>query len=347
MSSSENNRRSFLKKSALAAAAMVANRIYSKPFSEKIILANDNLILPPRLKSGDVIALTAPAGAIFNEDSIQKATVSFESQGFKILHGKTLTQRYGYLAGTDAYRAQEINDLFENTEVKGIVAMRGGYGCARLLNLLDYEKIIRNPKVVSGFSDISVLLLAIYVKTGLITFHGPVGNSTLDGFTMEQFLRIVKEGEALKMQQPSFDPLNIISEGQVTAKLFGGNLSVVCSMIGTGYLPQTSGSILFFEETEEEPYQVDRLLTQLEIIGTLSRSAGIIFGKCTKCDAEKPEESFTIDEVLRQKFENLTIPVVTGFNFGHVKDKFTFPIGATATFDTATSSIQLGHACVS
>ncbi|HET6990802.1 MAG TPA: LD-carboxypeptidase, partial [Bacteroidia bacterium] len=154
-------------------------------------------------------------------------------------------------------------------------------------------------------------------------------------------------GEALKMEQPSSDPLNVISEGEVTGKLFGGNLAVWNSMIGTGYLPSTNGALFFLEETEEEPYQIDRMLTQLEIIGTLTRSAGIIFGKCTKCEAEEPEKSFTIDEVLQQKFGNLTIPVATGFNFGHVKDKFTFPIGATATFDTATSSIQLTHSCVS
>lgn len=347
MPSSENSRRLFLKRSTLAAAALMANKIYSQPFSEKIILSNENPLLPPRLESGDLLALTAPAGAIFNEDSIQKATVSFESQGFRILHGKTLSQRYGYLAGTDAFRAQELNDLFENKEVNGIVAMRGGFGCARLVNLLDYDKILRNPKVLSGFSDITVLLLAIYVKTGLMTFHGPVGNSTLDGFTMEQFLRIVKDGEAVIMKQPSADPLNIISKGKITGKMFGGNLSVWCSMIGTGYLPDTNGSILFFEETEEEPYQVDRFLTQLEICGTLSNAAGIVFGKCTKCEAEEPEKSFTMDEVLQQKFGNLKIPVVTGFNFGHVKDKFTFPIGATVTFDTNNSSIQLTHSCVS
>ncbi len=347
MSSADNNRRSFLKTSALAAAALVTKNISAQAFSEKIILANENLILPPRLKSGDVIALTAPAGAIFNDDSIQKATVSFESQGFRVLHGKTLSTRFGYLAGTDSYRGKELNDLFDNTDVKGIVAMRGGYGCARLLNFLDFNKIIHNPKVFSGFSDITVLLHAIYVRTGLITFHGPVGNSTLDGFTMEHFLRIVKDGEALKMQQPSTEPLTVISEGKVEGKLFGGNLSVWSSMIGTGYLPDTTSSILFFEETEEEPYQVDRLLTQLEIIGILARASGIVFGRCSKCEAEKPEESFTIDEVLQQKFGKLTIPVSTGFNFGHIKDKFTFPIGANVIYDTSSSSLELTHACVS
>jgi muramoyltetrapeptide carboxypeptidase len=346
MSSPENNRRSFLKKTALAAAAMMAGKLGAKPFRGIEFIEEEKYVLPPRLNSGDTIALTAPAGAIFNEDSIQKATVAFEAQGFRVKHGDTLKQKFGYLAGTDDFRAKELNNFFEDKTVNAIVAMRGGWGCARLFNYLDFNSIRQNPKVVSGFSDISALLLAIYKKTGLITFHGPVGNSTLDGFTMENFLRLVKDGEALKMTQPASDPLNFISEGKATGKLFGGNLSVWCSLAGTGYLPDTRSSILFFEETEEEPYQVDRMLTQLEIMGTLATASGIIFGKCTKCEAEEPAKSFTMEEVFRQKFGNLAVPVATGFNFGHVKDKFTFPVGMTATFDTADSSVKLLQSCV-
>ncbi len=336
-----------MKKTALAAAAIVASKLPAQTFTKSEFFIGENKLLPPRLKAGDTIALTAPAGAIFNEDSIQKAVTSFEGQGFRVLLGKTLSQRYGYLAGDDAYRATELGELFENKDVKAIVAMRGGWGCARLLQFLDFKKIIINPKVLSGFSDITSLLQAIYIKTGLITFHGPVGNSTLDGFTMEQFLRIVKDGEAAEMKQPTTDKLTIISEGKANGKLFGGNLSVWCSMIGTGYLPDVSGSILFFEETEEEPYQIDRMLTQLEITGTISRASGIIIGKCVKCEAEEPEKSFLLEEVFMQKFGNLPVPVVSGFNFGHIKDKFTIPIGARATFDTITSSLKLDTPCVS
>ena len=346
MPNSGNTRRSFIKNSALAAAATVICQSYVQPISAHPVFVNDTILLPPRLKKGDMIALTAPAGAIFNADSIEKATKSFEGQGFRVMHGNTLTQKFGYLAGTDQYRANELTELFENKEVQGIIAMRGGWGCARLLPYMEFNKIKNNPKIFSGFSDISSLLLAIYSKTGLVTFHGPVGNSTLDGFTMENFLRIVKDGEALQMQQPTNDQLNVISAGKASGKLFGGNLSVWCSMIGTGYLPDVSGSILFFEETEEEPYRMDRMLTQLEITGTFSKAKGIIFGKCTKCEAEEPEKSFTLDEVYKQKFKNSSVPVVTGFNFGHTKDKFTFPIGVDATLDTATQSLTLNYACV-
>ncbi|MDQ3112137.1 MAG: LD-carboxypeptidase [Bacteroidota bacterium] len=346
MSSSENNRRSFLKKTALAAAALMAANVNAKALRKFEFAEEEKLILPPRLKSGSTIALTAPAGAIFNQETIQKATLAFETQGFRVVHGETLKQQFGYLAGTDEFRANELTRFFSDKSVDAIIAMRGGWGCARLFNFLDFNVIAQNPKIICGFSDISALLLAIYKKTGLITFHGPVGNSTLEGFTMENFLRIVKDGEALKMMQPSSDSLQIFSNGKATGKLFGGNLTVWCSLIGTGYLPDTTGSLLFFEETEEEPYQVDRMLTQLEIMGALSSSAGIIFGKCTKCDPEEPQKSFTLEEVYRQKFGKLAVPVAAGFNFGHVKDKFTFPVGMNATFDTADSSVKILQSCV-
>ncbi len=346
MSSPENNRRSFLKKSALAAAALMAGNLRANPSQEIKLTEEEKIILPPRLKKGDTIALTAPAGAIFNADSIQKATVAFEAQGFRVLHGETLKQQFGYLAGTDEFRAAEVNALFANKNVSAIIAMRGGWGCSRLFNHLDFNLIGQHPKIICGFSDITSLLLAIYKKTGLITFHGPVGNSTLEGFTLENFLRLVKGGEALKMIQPAAEPLTVFSKGNATGKLFGGNLTVWNSLIGTGYLPDTTGSLLFFEETEEEPYQVDRLLTQLELTGTLSSAAGIIFGKCAKCEAEEPDKSFTLQEVFQQKFGNLNLPVASGFNFGHVRDKFTFPVGAKATFDTADSSVTLLNPCV-
>lgn len=346
MASPENNRRSFLKKTALAAAALMAGSAQAKSFAGIKSEEEEKFILPSRLKPGDVLALTAPAGAIFNEETIQKATLAFEAQGFRVKHGDTLKQQFGYLAGTDEFRANELNKLFEDKTVKAIVAMRGGWGCARLFSHLDFKLIEQNPKIICGFSDLTSLLLAIYKKTGLVTFHGPVGNSTLEGFTMENFLRLVKDGEALKMIQPSSDALHVFSKGQASGKLFGGNLTVWNSLIGTGYLPDATGALLFFEETEEEPYQIDRLLTQLEIAGTLASAAGIIFGKCAKCEAEEPAKSFTLEEVFQQKFGKLGLPVVSGFNFGHVKDKFTFPVGMEATFDTSDSSVKLLRSCV-
>lgn len=341
----EQNRRNFLRISSLAAAGLLASCVKAQPL--QTISKDPAAILPPRLKSKDVIALTAPAGAIFNEESIQKATVALEGAGFRVKNCESLKQRYGYLAGTDEFRAKELNDLFADKNVNGIVAMRGGWGCARLLPLLDFNLIGKNPKVISGFSDITTLLLAIHAKTGMITFHGPVGNSSWGDFTLTNFLRIVKEAEPLKMEQPSAEPLSILKSGNASGKLLGGNLTVLCSLFGSSYLPDFKNSILFLEETEEEPYSIDRLLTQLELNGMHENCNGIVFGKCVKCEAEEPDKSFTTEEVLKQKLVKNEKPVISGFSFGHIKDKFTIPVGAMATLDTASSSLQLGHACVS
>lgn len=340
----EQNRRQFIRIGSVAAAGLLASCVKAQP--AETIVKDSSLILPPRLKTGDVIALTAPAGAIFNEESVQKATVALEGAGFRVKTCESLKQRFGYLAGTDEFRAKELNDLFADKNVNGIVAMRGGWGCARLLPLLDFNLIGKNPKVISGFSDITTLLLAIYAKTGMITFHGPVGNSSWGDFTMNHFLRIVKDAEPLKMEQPSADPAQVLKSGKASGKLLGGNLTVLCSLIGSGYLPDFKKSILFLEETEEEPYAIDRLLTQLELNGMHENSSGILFGKCAKCEAEEPDKSFTTEEVQKQKLVKNEIPVLTGFSFGHVKDKFTIPVGAMATLDTESSSLLLGHGCV-
>lgn len=305
------------------------------------------LLRAPRLKPGNTIALTAPAGAIFNEESITKAVTALEAAGFKVKTGDTLKARYGYLAGEDAFRAKELNALFSDSSVHAIMAMRGGWGCARLLPLIDFENIRKHPKIITGFSDITTLLLALHHKTGLVTFHGPVGNSSLGEFTMQQFLRVVQRGEAATLQQPEGDPVITITPGKARGVLAGGNLTVLCSLMGTGYLPDWENKILFVEETEEEPYSIDRLLTQLKLAGVLQKLSGFIFGKCTKCEAEEPEKSLTLQQVLNDHIRPLKVPAFFGSSFGHVRDKLTLPLGTEAEIDAASGTIRLLQASVS
>jgi muramoyltetrapeptide carboxypeptidase len=337
-----SNRRLFLQRAlALAAASALAPALRAQPQSER------KLIKPQRLRKGDLVALTAPAGAIFNAESIQKATLALENAGFRVKHGDTLTQRFGYLAGTDAVRAAELQNLFEEREVRGIIAMRGGWGCARLLPLLDLHKAAAQPKVLSGFSDITTLLLAFQAQTGMVSFHGPVGNSTWEGFTTEQFLSIVSAAETPAFRAAADKQNRIIAGGKASGILLGGNLTVLCALSGTPWMPDYTGAILFIEETEEEPYAIDRLLTQLELNGTLRKLSGIVWGACTKCEAEEPDKSFTLDEVLKQKLGGLGIPVVTGFPFGHVRDKLTLPLGIKAELDAEAGTLKLLESAVS
>jgi muramoyltetrapeptide carboxypeptidase len=255
--------------------------------------------------------------------------------------------KFGYLAGDDQLRTNEFNDLISDETVRVIVAMRGGWGCARIVRNLHLDLLAHNPKVITGFSDITTFLIGIYARTGLITFHGPVGNSSWNDFTLDKFLRVVVEGEAIKMKQPETDPLKVLTAGTAHGRLIGGNLTVFNTLMGTGFLPDLNGTLLFLEETEEEPYAVDRLLTQLELCRITPFAAGIILGKFTHCEAEEPIKSFNIDQVIEQKFAGYKIPVASGFNFGHIADKFTIPVGAMATFDTNDQSLTLDYPCVS
>ncbi|TND10283.1 MAG: muramoyltetrapeptide carboxypeptidase [Bacteroidetes bacterium] len=328
-----SDRRDFLQ--GLAAASLLL------PLSGFAAGEIKSRIRAPRLDKGDLVALTAPAGAIFNEESISKVTVALEAAGFRVQQGKTLQARYGYLAGKDEFRANELNALFKNKEVKAIMAMRGGWGCARLLHLLDFAAIERNPKIITGFSDITTLLLAIFQKTGLITFHGPVGNSSLGEFTMDHFLRIVSKGERAELKNPVEDAVQVITPGKARGILCGGNLTVICSLVGSGYLPDWKDKILFIEETDEEPYAVDRMLTQLKLAGILTQVKAVVFGKCTKCDPEEPEKSLTLQQVFDDHLRKIDVPVFTNSSFGHTRDKFTIPVGAEAEVDAATGIIRL------
>src|ERR1700752_3845579 len=183
-----SSRRNFIKATGLIAAASLLNP--SETFAQNSISIKSK-IKPNALKPGDTVAISSPAGAVWDEVQVEIFTNILKGFGFNVIHGKTLKEKFGYFAGTDALRANEINELFANKNVKGIFCMKGGWGCARLLDKIDYELIEKNPKVLIGFSDITTLLIAITAKTGLITFHGPVGNSGWNDFTKSVFTNVV------------------------------------------------------------------------------------------------------------------------------------------------------------
>jgi muramoyltetrapeptide carboxypeptidase len=332
-----NNRRQFFQKAVLATGAS----LFAPALSWAGNGEQKQVIKPKRLKAGDTIALFAPAGAVFNDEAIQKASQAIEAMGFRVKLGQTLYKKYGYLAGDDAFRAKELQAFLMDKSIAGIVAIRGGWGCARLLTHLDFTLFAETPKVLSGFSDITTLLLAFYNQVGYVTFHGPVGNSTWEGFTTQQFLSIARDAATPILNCPPDAPHTTITKGTAEGILLGGNLTVLCSLLGTPFSPDYTGAILFLEETEEEPYAIDRLLTQLELSGQLARVRGIVFGKCTKCDPEEPEKSFSLPQVLEQKLKPLGVPVFSGAPFGHTKDKWTLPLGVKARIDATAGTITL------
>jgi muramoyltetrapeptide carboxypeptidase len=352
MSNSKQDRRSFLRTAGFGVAALPligcgipqdidTTSVPAKP-------ASSGPILPKKLKPGDTIAMVAPAGAIFRTHYISAFRKTLQGMGFKVHEGASLKARHGYLAGTDEFRAKELNDLFKNPEIHGIIAMRGGWGCARMLDLIDYDAIAANPKVLMGFSDITSLLIAIYTKTGLITFHGPVGYSSWNHYSSSYVKDILIAGKSdVLLKNPSSgSSFQTISSGKATGKLIGGNLTVVAGIGGSQYLPDWKNKILFLEETREEVYRIDRMLTQLKLAGVLDQISGFVFGACNHCEPEVAEESLGLMEMLEGHLKPLNIPVLFGAAFGHVTDKYTLPVGIEAELDADAGTIQLLAAAV-
>ncbi|MDR0232675.1 MAG: LD-carboxypeptidase [Dysgonamonadaceae bacterium] len=351
------NRRNFLQKAtAFSAAGLLSQtikpQILFNPTSESPI------IKPNRLKKGDKIGLIAP-GFQIKEEQLEKSIQNLKIFGFQAVYSPRLFEKHGYFSGTDQSRANDINELFANPEVKGIMAIKGGYGCTRILNLLDYQTIRENPKIIIGFSDVTALLNAIHQETGLITFHGPVSQTIYRDYNAMQFRRIIMNPEDTTLIESSPDDLKLSSEnpeyarytitsGRAEGQLAGGNLSVLASMTGTKYQLNGKGKLIFIEEIDEDPYRIDRMLTQLIDSGILQDANGIMFGICKGCNTSKNQitDSFSLREVIENQIKPLGIPACYGLSFGHNIHNFTLPIGVNAKLDTEKMTVKLTESAV-
>jgi len=352
-------RRTFLK-AAVASVAVASATITTNIHGKKKKNPNQQhsvIQKPKRLKSGDTIGLIAPSSNNREDESIYFAMDVLKSFGFKIKEGKHLFQRYGYLAGKDKNRASDLNTMFEDNEIDGIFCLRGGYGSPRILPYLDFNLIARNPKAIVGYSDVTALLNAIYSRTGLITFHGPIATQNFTEYTLKNFkdvlfnpkipleLAVPPIFEAVEGQAEKKNRMTLISKGIAKGRLIGGNLSLMVKLVGTPYEPDYKNKILFLEDVDEAPYRVDGMLTHLLISGRLSQLAGIVFGKCTGCRGSG--SSLSIEQVLKDRLGNLGIPVIKGMMIGHIKDMSTIPVGAMATLNATEKRLTLEEIAVS
>jgi muramoyltetrapeptide carboxypeptidase len=338
------NRLNFLKELALTTI------LAGSPLRASLGFPRTSPLKPPRLNPGDTVGLINPAGATFQSQDIDIVKESLQALGLKTKPGNHLMDRYGYLAGKDRDRADDINEMFRDPSVQAILCVRGGWGCNRILPLLDYDLIHKNPKIIMGYSDVTSLLVALYAECGLVTFHGPVGTSTWNKFSTDYVKRILFDAEAVMMQNPvepgdnlaqTKDRVEVITPGIARGKLVGGNLSVLASMVGSRYLPDWKDHVLFLEETDEQIYRVDRMLTQLKLAGILHKLSGIIFGKCTNCGPGEGYGSLTLEEVFNDHIKPLNIPAWSGAMIGHIENKFTVPIGVEAEIDAQRGTIQM------
>lgn len=347
-------RRQFFK-TALGAgmATLIPSTILANTHKKKSII---NTIKPKALKKGDTIGLIAPGYAI-KPEVLEEAKVTLKKMGFIPFHTNRIHGNHGYFSNTDTERVADLNEMFANKEVDGILCARGGYGCTRIMHLINYELIRNNPKALIGFSDITALLNGISQETGLVTFHGPVGSTLNDPYSIEhlqnvvmntkEFPRIknVEITDYLEYGQPEYERYSIHS-GMATGKLVGGSLSLINALIGTAHEIDFTNAIVFLEDIEEAPYRIDRMLTQLIHGKTFNKAAGLVFGVFKGCETAPKPTSFTLKEVILNRIKPLGIPAVYGMTFGHIENNFTLPIGIEAQLDSDKLTLQLLESAV-
>lgn len=347
-------RRTFIRNSTLltgVATLSGTSNIYGNSNSKTSLPTK---VKPSRLRKGDTVGLITPAGYI-SDDQLKEAIENIEGLGFKPYFTNNIHDKYGYLAGKDDVRANDLNHMFENDKVDGIFCVRGGYGVARILRQINYDSIRANPKVLVGYSDITALHYAIYSQTGLVTFHGPVATSTFNDFSVDNLVKTIMKPEKKTVFTPANDSgsdydIYTIREGKAQGELIGGNLSIAVTFLGTPYDVDYKNKILYLEEVDEKPYRVDRMLTHLYQAGKLEEIAGVALGIFRKCDAKvgsaRGEQTLSLKEVLYNKLYDLGVPVIYGLSFGHVENKYTIPFGINAELDVQKQTLTLTEPAV-
>ena len=301
---------------------------------------------PPALLVGDTIAFCAPSGFL---DSVRMslAETRLEEKGFYIVREDSIYRRWGYLAGTDAQRASELMSYFKDKSVRAIFPGTGGYGSTRILSMLDYDIIKSNPKIFIGFSDITALHIAFNQLANLITFHTPnpmygLGSKKgLDPISELYFWSLLMNSNDYTYEIP-FDlygdslKVQTMVPGIASGKLVGGNLSLICSTMGSVYEAETRGSILFIEDVGEAPYRIDRYLSELKLAGKLDLVNGIIIGRFSRRETEAPDRStdFKMHQVFQQYFSIMKVPVIFNFPSGHGSKNVSLPLGCIVEINT-------------
>ena len=319
--------------------------------------ASHRLLKPGHLQPGDRVGIVAPASAPPDPKAVDRVVCQVERLGFEPRLGRHARARLGFLAGGDRDRAADLMAMFADAGVKGIICLRGGYGAGRLLERLDYGLIRRHPKVLAGYSDITALHCALAARAGLVSFHSPMLNEGLGGrkfpaFSNQSFLRAVCVPEPAGSVCDGYrrKTVSIVRRGVAQGRLIGGNLSVLVTTIGTPFQPRFRNRILFFEDINEEPYRLDRLLTHLLNAGLLQQVAGVAVGVNRDCAdpkaSKRSEYRQSADDVLKERLRPLGVPVVTGLPFGHQPLNATLPLGVRARLDANRGDLIITEAAV-
>ena len=311
------------------------------------------LLKPKHLQPGDTVALITPSTYVSSPDALQLARHTVEYLGLKWKLGRNAGKRMGYLGGTVEERVSDLHDAFTDPEVKAVFCTRGGYGAAMLLDRIDFALIRSHVKIFTGFSDITALHLGLHQQSGMVTFHGPTVLADFSDYTLEHFRRALFDPRPLGvLRNPPEErpirpkhPLRTLIGGQGSGPLTGGNLTLISTTMGTPWEIQTDGKLLFLEDVDEQPYSMDRMLTQLRLAGKFRHIRGLILGECHDCAARefKPafESTFSLGEVYDNILGELKVPVLAGLTIGHTEDQLTLPLGVRATLDADAGTLTV------
>ena len=340
-------RRNFIKSLGFASASFP---LMSFSEAKDKIENKQELIKPKALKKGDTIGLITP-GSFIEDEGLAKAIENIKSLGFKVKLSKNIRKQRGYTAGTRQERINDLHTMFTDSDIDGIWCARGGYGCTGLLPLIDFDLIKNNPKVFIGYSDITVLHLAIFKKAGLVTFHGPVASSVFSEYSTKYFKKMLMSTNIPPKVYPSeyndekgkenvfFKP-KVINKGEAEGKLIGGNLSLISAMAGTEWAINYEDKLLFIEDIGEAPYRIDRMLIQINQNQSFNKANGIILGVFEDCKKPEDEPSLELVQMFDDNMQGVSKPAAYGFSIGHIRDQFTLPMGIKAKMNAEERTLE-------
>ncbi|WP_246009537.1 S66 peptidase family protein [Brevibacillus fluminis] len=299
------------------------------------------------LKTGDTIGIVATSTPMQGTEDLERGVAELEALGYHVIVSETCYERYGgYLAGPAELRASELTRMFTDPEVDAVFAMRGGYGASQMLPLLDYDAIAANPKLFLGYSDITALHLALGKKAGLATLHAPTISTSyvsgLSAWSNASLFHTITTTEPLgEIRNPEEEKIECIVPGEASGPIVGGNLALVSALMGTPYEIETKGKLLFLEDVNEEPYKIDRMLTQLALAGKLEEAAGFILGTFTRCTSTRYADGFSVHDVINTIIAPLGKPTIWNVQVGHGKTNLSLPFGVQAHLHAEAGSLRL------
>lgn len=303
------------------------------------------MIIPKPLRPGDTVAVIGVSGCVRGDNpkqSVMDSVKKLTDLGFRVKVDPTCWARYGYLSGTDEERAEAMNRAFADDSVDGVWCVKGGEGCIRLMERIDWDMIARHPKAFVGYSDITTLHSALHQLCGLCTFHGPMPKTDrFDGPSLDSLMHAISGQPDQRLVNPDGSPLKCLQGGQTEGVLVGGNLSLIAASIGTPYDLDVTGKLLFLEDIGEYTYRIDQMLQQLYLSGKLTRCAGIILGGFTDCGIEHDDAGLTLDQVFADVIGKIKTPVLSGLQAGHLSEKVTLPLGRRYRMNADLGQITL------